>query len=137
MSDWLKRNGAESDSLGRDPQLAEILSSLDPAIDDPNYWLRFRGWVVAGAARELARRRLMAQVTVGDVMSSWARTLVPTAMLAAALAGMLLMRGPRVPEPRALALEEQLVREIPGETVPVLLTADGSEGVVAFAADTF
>lgn len=137
MSDWLRRNGGGPDDAGRDMALAEVFRTLDPAMEDPNYWLRFRGWVLSGAAGELARRRLMAQLTVGDVMSSWARTLVPTAVLAAALAGMLLVRSGQAPSPPPMVLEELLVTEIPGETVPVLLEPDGTQGVVAFASEIF
>lgn len=136
MIDWLTSGEAASDDLGRDMELAEALESLDPALADPNYWLRFRGWVTSGAARELARRRLMAQLTVGDVLTSWARTVVPTAVLAAALAGLLLLRSEAPPSP-LVGVEELLVTEIPSETVPVLLTPEGTEGVVAFAAEIF
>ena len=137
MSDWLRSAQGSSDGLGRDMELAEAFRSLDPAVDDPNYWLRFRGWVMTGAARELARRRLMAQLTVGDVLTSWARTVVPTAVLAAALAGLLMLRSAESPGSDFIGLEELLVSEIPGETVPVLLTPEGNEGVVAFAAEIF
>ena len=65
---------------------AAALAVLDPASHDPNYWFRFRSWVMSGAARELSRRRLVARLTVGDVLESWARALVPTAALVAALA---------------------------------------------------
>ena len=78
-----------TDELGRDMELAEALTVIDPASQDPNYWLRFRTWVMSNAARELARRRLIVQLTVGDVMEAWARALVPAAMLAAMLAGLL------------------------------------------------
>ena len=43
---------------GKVPQLAEWLRVLDPATEDPNYWLRFRSWVVESAGPELARRRV-------------------------------------------------------------------------------
>ena len=79
--------------LERDREVEEALAALDPRHRDPNYWFRFRAWVMSGAARELARRRLMAQLTVGDVMESWARAVIPTAMLAAVLAGLILIRG--------------------------------------------
>ncbi len=137
MSDWLRRIGGGTDGPGRDIELAQALAGLDPAVDDPNYWFRFRGWVMSAAARELARRRLVSQLTVGEVMSAWARTLLPTAVLAAALAGMLLVRSDVAPSPRPLLLEEALVTGIPGETVPVLLTPDGTEGVVAFASERY
>lgn len=136
MSNWFTSTDTASDELGRDMDLARAFEALDPAGRDPNYWLRFRGWVMEGAAAELARRRLMAQLTVGDVLTSWARTVVPTAVLAAALAGLLLLRSPEGP-PGFIGLEEQLVSEIPGETVPVLLTPEGTEGVVEFAAEIF
>jgi hypothetical protein len=137
MNDWLRSARGSSDELGRDMVLAEAFDGLDPATGDPNYWLRFRGWVMTGAAGELARRRLMAQLTVGDVLTSWARTVVPTAVLAAALAGLLMLRSTEPNGPDFIGLEELLVSEIPGETVPVLLTPEGTEGVVAFAAEIF
>ncbi len=137
MSNWLRRHGGQPDGLGRDMELAEALDALDPATVDPNYWLRLRSLIMSQAARELARRRLVAQLTVGEVMSSWARTLVPTAMLAAAVAGMLLMRSAPAPAVQPIGLEEMLVSDIPGETVPVLLAPSGTEGVVAFASEIF
>ena len=132
MSDWLRQHGGESDGVGRDMELANAFRSLDPATYDPNYWFRFRGWVMTGAARELARRRLMAQLTVGEVMSSWARALVPTAVLAAAVAGMLLVRSGEATAP-PMALEEFLVSEIPGERLPLLLAPESNEAAVVFA----
>ena len=126
----------ETDGLGRDMELAEALSALDPARGDPNYWLRFRSWVMGAAARELSRRRLMAQLTVGDVMQSWARTVVPTAVATALLAGLLLIRGGALSAPLPIGVEELLVSEIPGETIPMMLEAEES-GAVAFASEIF
>ena len=137
MSDWLRSDGAGPDGLDRDMELAQALRSLDPATQDPNYWFRFRGWVMTRATPELVRRRVIAGLTVGDVMSSWARAVVPTAVLAAALAGILLMRAEAGTDPQPMGLEELLVSEIPGETVPLLLAPDGTEGVVAFASEIF
>lgn len=137
MSDWMVNDRAGPDGLGMDRELALALRSLDPATQDPNYWFRFRGWVMTRAAPELARRRAMARLTIGDVMSSWARAVVPTAVLAAALAGMLLMRAETSSNPQPMGLEELLVSEIPGETVPVLLAPEGTAGVVALASEIF
>jgi hypothetical protein len=131
------RHDPESDGLGIDMALAEALEVLDPASRDPNYWFRFRGWVMTGASRELARRRLMVDLTVGDVLTSWARTVVPTAVLAAALAGMILMRGGVSAEAHPIGVEELLVSEIPSETVPVLLSPETATGVVAFASEIY
>jgi hypothetical protein len=126
----------ETDELGRDMELAEALAVLDPARGDPNYWLRFCSWVMGGAARELSRRRLMAQLTVGDVMQSWARTVVPTAVAAALLAGLLLIRSSALSAPLPIGVEELLVSEIQGETIPMMLEAEDA-GAVAFASEIF
>ena len=80
---------------------AAALEASDPAYADTNDWFRCRSWVMTGAARELARRRVMADLTVGDVLTSWARAVVPTAVLAAVMAGIMLMLasklGPGLP----------------------------------------
>ena len=110
------------DGLGQDPEIAEWLRALDPATEDPSYWLRFRSWVVESAAPELARRRLLADVTVGDVLQSWSRTLVPTALLAAAVAGLALLRGPVAPEVNPLVVEELLVSELGDDPIPAALS---------------
>jgi hypothetical protein len=126
----------EGDELGRDMELAEALSVLDPARGDPNYWLRFRSWVMGAAARELGRRRLMSQLTVGDVVSLWARAVVPTAVATALLAGLLLIRGSSLSAPLPIGVEELLVRDIQGETIPMMLEASEAEAV-AFASEIF
>ena len=126
-----------TDELGRDMELAEALSVLDPASQDPNYWMRFRAWVMSNAARELARRRLMAQLTVGDVMESWARALVPAAVLAAALAGLLLLRGESLSAPQPIGVEELLVSEVGGETIPDILAREEASELVATFAENF
>lgn len=128
---------APSDGSGRDRILADALEALDPASHDPSYWFRFRGWVMNGAAGELARRRLTADLTVGDVLASWARTVVPTALLAAAVAGMIMVRSEASATQQFVGVEELLVSEIPTETVPILLSTDAAAGMVAFAAEIF
>jgi len=130
--DW--NDPVETDELGRDRELAEALYHIDPASQDPNYWLRFQVWVVNGAARELARRRIVAQMTWGDVVQSWARALVPTALLAAALAGIVLWRVGSIPP---ITVEELLVSEIEGETIPVLASPTRAFESVIFASESF
>jgi hypothetical protein len=120
-----------SGQLGQDPEIAAALSVLDPASHDPNYWLRFRSWVMSGAARELARRRLMERLTIGDVLEQWARALVPTAALVAALAGMLLLRGDAASDLPPIGVEELLVSEIEGSTIPARIAN------VSFALEAF
>ncbi len=126
----------DEDGLGRDMELAEALSVLDPARGDPNYWLRFRSWVMGAASRELARRRLLAQLTVEDVVQSWARAVVPTALATALVAGLLLVRSTALDAPLPVSVEELLVSEIEGETIPMMLEAAEAE-VVAFASEMF
>lgn len=126
------------DNEGRDMELASYLRFVDPASSDPNYWLRFQSWVLKSAAPELARRRLMADLTMEDVISGWSRTLVPTAMLAAALAGIFVMRSATsTTAPVAVGVEELLVAGIEGETIPVALDSDEAAGAVAFAGERF
>jgi hypothetical protein len=137
MSNRFDRSSGPSDELGRDLVLAEALAALDPATEDPNYWFRFRGWVMTGAGGELARRRLMAELTVGDVLNSWSRTVVPTALLAAAMAGIMLVRSGDDPTARHIGVEELLVSEISSETVAALMSDDDTEGAVMFASDDF
>jgi hypothetical protein len=125
-----------ADELGRDMELAEALALIDPASSDPAYWLRFRARVLGGAARELARRRLLAQLTIGDVMRSWARTVVPTALATAIVAGLLLVRSGALEPPLPIGVEELLVSEIEGETLPAMLEAEESAAVM-FASEVF
>jgi hypothetical protein len=130
--EWRDVEGA--DELGPDPELAEVLSVMDPASHDPSYWIRFRAWVIGGASRELARRRMIAQMTVGDVVQSWARALLPTALLAAVLAAVVLWR---TSAPPPMSVEELLVSEIRGETIPVMASPARSSETVGFAMEAF
>lgn len=129
-----RKNGTETDGLDRDVQLARALELLDPASREANYWLRFRSWVVESAGPELARRRLTARLTVADVLNSWARTVVPTAVLAAAVAGMLLVRAEALVAPQPIGVEELLLSEIEGLPIPVALDP---ENAVASALENF
>ena len=134
--DWTK--GREGD-LGRDVELEEQLRVLDPSQDDPSYWFRFRGWVMKEAEGELARRRMSVDLTVEDLLESWSRTVIPVAM-AAAIAAIALIRSSPDDAPElfiAVGVEELLVREIPAQTQPVLLSPDAAEGTVAFALDIY
>jgi len=112
---------------------------LDPSQDDPGYWFRFRGWIMKEAADELARRRLSVDLTVADLLESWSRTVIPVAMVAA-IAAIVLMRSSPDNDPKVfvgIGVEELLVREIPAQTQPVLLSPNAAEGIVAFALDTY
>ncbi|HSG06858.1 MAG TPA: hypothetical protein VLA36_00775 [Longimicrobiales bacterium] len=127
------------DREGRDMEVASYLSLLDPASSDPNYWMRFQSRVLRDAAPELARRRVMADLTVGDVLTAWSRTLVPAAVLAAAMAGLIAVRSPAVSGPVAveMGVEELLVLGIDDDPIPVALESDESAATLAFAGDRF
>lgn len=121
----------DTEDLGRDPELAAALYLLDPASQDANYWHKFRWWVVGSAAAELARRKMAARLTIGEVLESWARTLLPTAVVLAALAGFLMLRGEHAVEGPPIAVEELLLSEIEGQAVPLDFAG------IAFAAEIF
>jgi len=134
MMTWLRRVTGSSDELGRDMVLAEALETLDPASHDPNYWFRFHGRVMAGAGSELARRRMMANLTVVDVLVSWSRTVVPTAMLAAAVAAFLLVRAGAGSMNGG---DEVLVAESENEVVPVMVPAEAPVAFASFPGEIF
>lgn len=128
------RQTGSTDEPVRDTELAEALDCLDPANVDPNYWFRFHGRVMAGAGTELARRRMMSGLTVGDVLASWSRTLVPTAMLAAAVATLILIRTGSGSLERPATADGLLASE---EVVPVMLPHEAHTAFASFAAEIF
>lgn len=113
------------------------LRELDPAHRDPGYWHRLKRSILAAAAPELARRRAMEELTVSAVLLSWSRTVVPAALLAAALAGLLLLRQPVAPGPSPAAVDELLVGELPEEPFPVLFQEGGGGGVTFASLGSF
>jgi hypothetical protein len=69
------------------------------------------------AANELYRRRLLRSVGVADLLQSWARMLVPAAVVAAAIGGVLLLRNPSnaaidVEEALRVGLEDQTLADV-------------------------
>ena len=136
----LWREPAESgEGTERDLALAAALGSLDPAASEPGYWMRFQSRVMSAAAPELARRRIMADLTVGDVLAGWARALVPAAALAAAAAAVVLMRAQERPGDllATVTVEEMLVAGMGRETIPETLGQIENGAWVSFASDTF
>lgn len=88
------------------------LGALDPAAKDPGFWLRFHNRVMADAGGELARRRTAGDLSIADVVFAWRRTLVPMALLAAALAGILLLGHEPGAPIQTLALEDLLTEDL-------------------------
>jgi hypothetical protein len=136
MRDNVRDDSDYAREFDQDEVLTQALGLLDPAQEDPKYWVRFRSWVLISAAAELARRRLIHELTVPDVMNSWARGVVSTAALAAALAGLMLVRGPGAPAPQPVGVEELIVSEVEGEAMPSLIPPQ-TNGAVAFASEIF
>jgi hypothetical protein len=126
-----------NDDLGPDVELAEAFAHFNPEHQSPNYWIHFRRWILENAATELARRRLIHELTVGEVITSWARTVVPVALLAAVLAGLLLSRNQLAVPVRPIGIEELLVSGVEGQTIPAALAPSETSGAVAFASEVF
>lgn len=133
-----------TDSKRGNGWLAAIFDRLDPSRTDPAYWVRFKQSVLARALPELARRRREIPLSLSDVVSSWARTLLPTAAAAAAIGTFLILRPLAAPDDAQganaaeVGVEELLVSGIEGGTIPA--TLGGPEppvGAVTFASDAF
>ena len=114
------------------------LGVLDPGRTDPGYWARFRSHVMTRAADELARRRVMADITVLELAQSWARVLVPAAAVAAAVGAVMLSQG-RVPGSLAIAgPEEVLTQELEDRTLPDFMALEeAEEGAFLLAGGTY
>ena len=78
---------------------------------------------MARASDELSRRRLAAEVGVVDFLQSWSRTVIRAALIAAAIAGVLLLRDRPA---TALGVEEALTMGLEDRTLPDLM--EESEG---------
>ncbi len=110
------------------------LDSLDPASKDPGFWLRFHHRVMADAQGELARRRMVGELSVVDVVFAWRKTLVPMALLAAALAGILLMAHQPGPAVQVVALEDVLTEDLNLLDGSGVLSPEGTAQLGIFAA---
>jgi hypothetical protein len=87
------------------------LESLDPGHREPGFWLSFQSRVMADARDELARRRMLGGASVVDVVFAWRKTLVPLALMAAALAGILMGGAGSSEEPVQMVAVEELLTE--------------------------
>jgi hypothetical protein len=130
-------NGREAmdERIERDPELETALEALDPGGDDGLYWARFRRSVLLRAGAELARRRDRLDPTVGDVVVSWGRAVVPLAVVAAGLAAVLLWEAPAAPDPGAAGVEELLAEGLEDGSPPAFLASEPDEMGVMMASD--
>lgn len=102
------------------------MDSLDPDRHDPGYWSRFHRRVLEAAAGELALRRVRGASTVSETVFSWGRTVVPAALAAALLAGILLFSEPSGAPSRAdiTDVEELLAGDLEDDPIPVVLASE-------------
>lgn len=105
----------------------DSLERLDPARRDPGYWHRFHRAVMRRAAPELALLRAGSTVTVSDVVSGWGRAVVPTALLVATFAALMVFREPpaSTSPPGDAGIEEMLADDLGEDPIPVVLASEG------------
>ncbi len=122
----------------RDRALEALLSHLDPARTRPDYWPSLRRSLVGAARFELARRRRLSNPTVTGMVASWARAVVPSAIVAAAAAVVTLIV---TPPPHAgpiveLGVEELLLGGLGSDAVPASVD-EPSVSITLAAAEIF
>ena len=105
---------------------------LDPGAEDPEFWERFHRRVMASAGPELARRRLTSDLTVFEVLRSWGRAVVPAALMAATLAGILLVQEKSALQPAPMmTVEEFLDAGLGGDPIPAALFPEDEPEIAA------
>ena len=123
----------------RDPGVEALLREFDPAVGRRGYWARFQKSVLDAARFELARRRRAAHETVAGTVTSWARAVVPSALLTAAAAAVILLVVP-APGPAgdvALDVEDLLFVGLDDESIPSELLGDTGAELSFAAAEIF
>lgn len=110
------------------------LEALDPGSRDPGFWLRFHNRVMDRARAELSRRRMAAELSVVDVVFAWRRALVPMALLAAAMAGILLMSHKPEEPVQLVALEDVLTEGLNLLPTTAVLSGETTVQQALFAA---
>ncbi len=122
----------------RDPELEQLLGSLDPQDLRPGFWQGFHQRVAEAARFELARRRRLADLTIAGTVTSWARAVVPSAVLAAAAAAAILLVVPAPPEGEiVVGVEELLSAGLEWEPTAAPVDEDPAGGVTFATAEIF
>jgi len=113
---------------------------LDPGYRDRGYWARFRASVMTRAANELARRRGMSEVSLLELVQSWARVLLPATAVATVVGAVLLAQSRQADIPAPADPEEVLTEGLEDRTLPdfmALEEADVDEGGFLLAAGSY
>ena len=115
------------------------LDSLDPGFHDTGFWLRFQSRVMDAAQGELARRRMVGELSVVDLVFAWRKALVPLALMAAAMAGILMVTSAQEEPVPMVALEEVLTEDLNLFSTSGVLIGEGvlSETLFAMAEGGF
>ena len=102
-----------------------VLRALDPETWDPGFWDRHHGAIMEQAAPRLAARRARSE-SMGDVLLSWSRLLVPSMAMAAGILGFLLLTPGLEEEGGVMFGVEDMLQEawIQGSGLPVLSEMD-------------
>lgn len=105
---------SDADDETRDARVASWLSELDPGRDDPAYWMGFHRQAVDASRLELLRRRRESERSVAGVVSGWSRTVIPAALMAAAVAGFLLAQPDVTDSSPEVTLDDLITMGAPG-----------------------
>lgn len=125
------------DDESQDAELRGVFTRLDPAARRPRYWEGLHRNVMDAARFELARRRRLTDLTISQTVTSWARTVVPSALVAAAAAAVILLVVPAPAPVVDVGIEELLTAGLDGEPIPRELNDEAESGVVFVAAEIF
>ena len=120
---------------GNEPRVP--LEVLEPGDSDPTYWDRFQLRVIEAARSTLSHRR-RASVTLGGIVVSWGRLILPLA--AAAGLSALLVSGGTDPSSQGIAGVEEVLEPPDGEEpLPSFLHSDElvDRDLVLFAVEGF
>jgi hypothetical protein len=98
-----------------------VLRALDPETQTPGFWDRNHGHIMEQAAGRLAARRARA-VSMGDVLMSWSRLLIPSVAMAAGVLAFSLLSSVSGDDPAQLFGVEDMLHEAwsQGSTLPVV-----------------
>ena len=115
------------------------LDELDPGLDDPGYWMRTHARIMQAVQPRL--QFMARQETMGDVLLSWGRLVVPFAGAAAAVAALAVFRPVAVDDLTAVAGLEEWLQQPTGaeEPLPAFLHGEGTvdRDMVLFAMEQF
>jgi hypothetical protein len=106
------------------PDAKVRLDVLDPALDDPGYWLRFQRTIAHRTGPTLAERRRRSDVTLEGVLFTWGRMILPVAAVAVGVGVVLLVRSaPSGSLVEVAGVEDVLERPTGTEPLPAFLHA--------------